>query len=548
MARLPAPEDYALSAPRPSRSVTDISPVRENPDLLTGRVMQDIGAMMQQEAEKLDDTVALDALNQLQSKQLDLTYGDNGFTKVVGGDVVKRPITTEYADKIKAETEALGAGIGGAAARAKFQQQAAAANRSFNQKLFVHAAKETETFHQQTFKGSIGNAVKAAEQGAFADGIGAVLPIIEAEVQRQGLAGEAADLLRREALGPVYSAGVKQLLTAGQSGAAKELLDNSKPYMTPAQVEQFSGMVKTQSDYDTAGQWVNEARAKNMKPAEAYDFFRQKGAGNKDAVETARGQFEHYVALNAKQEAEASAPMLLTFHGQGANFAAKAAVVKSPEFIGAKPEVQVKLLDYMEQHARSALSFGQSQQDRAERKKMEDPAVLIAFQNLADSPENLMAYSDAHLQGVYLPILGPQLTAKIVAYKKQVEKETTHFKIDQKLIDQALPTSLQQAKGDQEQGQKKRFNGLVTEGLIDWKMQNPGKLPSQEEQNRIIEQASRNVQQAGAIWGTNTIPAYQVKTVPEDFRKQARDAAAKSGKKISESRILELWALRKESR
>lgn len=548
MAKLPAPEDYGMSSPRPSRGVTEISPTRVAPDLATGKVLMTLGDMMQQEAEKLDETVALDALNQLQSKQLDLTYGDNGFTKVQGKGVIDRKITQEFPTQLQQEVTRLEGTIGSAAARAKFQAQANSVVMGFKRGVYTHAAKETETFHQQTFQGTVSTGVKAAEKGAWVDGVSDVLPVLEAEIQRRGLDGDAADALRREALGPVYSAGVKQLLKAGQSGAAKDLLENAKPYMTPQQVEHFSEVVKTQSDYDMAGQWVNDARAKNMKPTEAYDFFREKGAGNKDAVETARGQFDYYVAQKAKEEAEGAAPLMLNFHGQGANYAAKANVVKSAAFIDSKPEVQVKLLDYMEQHARSALSFGQSQQDRAERKKMEDPSVLIAFQGLADSPENLLAYSDAHLQGVYLPILGPQLTAKIVAYKHQVEKETTHFKIDQKLIAQALPASLQQAKGDQEQDQKKRFNGLVTEGLVDWKLQNPGKIPSQEEQNRIIESASRTVQQAGSWWWTNTVPAYQVKPVPEDFRKQARDAAAKSGKQISEARILELWALRKESR
>ncbi len=550
MPRLPSAQDYPGSAPSPTRGMTQVGAVRETADLATGRVISGIGEMMQLEAEKLDETVALDALNQLQNKQLDLTYGENGFTKLRGKGVIDGKITSEYPAQLKAEAERLRTTIKSTGGQSKFDQRASAVVRGFTQNTYQHAAKETETFHVQAFNGAVSNAVKTAELGAFADGVSAVLPILEAEVQRQGLTGEAADLLRREALGPVYSAGVKQLLTAGQSGAAKELLDNAKPYMTPAQVEHFSGMVKTQSDYDTAGQWVNEARAKNMKPAEAYDFFRQKGAGNKDAVETARGQFEHYVALKAKEEAEGAAPMMLTFHGQGASFAAKAAVVKSPEFINAKPEVQVKLLDYMEQHARSTLNFGQSQQDRAQSKKMQDPEVLIAFQNLMDSPETLMAYTDGHLQGVYLPILGPQLTAKVVAVRNHMKSEAGRFKIEKTLIDQSLPESLQKATSETEKAQKTRFYGLVTEGLVDWKLQNPGKVPDTEQQNAIIRGATRDVQQAGSWWqwGTSPAPAYKVKPVPDEFRTQARAAAAKNGVQISESRILELWALRKESR
>lgn len=548
MARLPAPEDYGLTAPRATGSPTGHSALRATADTATGKALLGIGAMLQEEADKLDETVALDALNQLQNKQLDLTYGDDGFTKLQGKAVIDRKITDEYPANLQKEVERLQGTIGSTAAKSKFQDRAAGLLRQFKVGVYTHAGKETETFQQQAVTGAIATGTKFAQAGDFAAGISHALPVVEAEVTRRGLEGDAADTFRRNSLGPIYSTGIKAMLASGQSGAAKDLLADAKPWMTSQQVEHFSGMVKTQSDYDVAGQWVDEALAKNMKPAEAYDYFRKKGAGNKDAVETARGQFEHYVALKAKEDAEGAAPMMIGFHDGGASFAAKAAVVKSPAFINAKPEVQVKLLDYMDSHAKATLQFGQSQHDRAERKKMEDPNVLIAFQNLADSPEVLLAYSDAHLQGAYLPILGPQLTAKLVSYKNQVKGETTRFKIDKALVDQALPTALQKATGDKEQDQKKRFYGLVSEGLIDWKLQNPGKLPDQDQQTGIIRGALREVQQTGTWWGTNTVPAYRVKPVPEDFREQAKAAAAKSGKSISESRILELWALRKESR
>ena len=184
MARLPAPEDYGLRTPQPSRAVTDISPVRESPDMLTGKVMQDIGLMMQQEAEKLDDTVATDALNKLQEKQLDLTYGDDGFTKVLGGGVIKRPITTEYAEKIKRETEALGAGIGSTAARTKFQQHAAAANRGFTQKLFVHAAEQTDKYRTDTANAGVLVGAQMAKAGDVMSGLAKATPIVEAEIAR----------------------------------------------------------------------------------------------------------------------------------------------------------------------------------------------------------------------------------------------------------------------------------------------------------------------------------------------------------------------------
>ena len=107
MPRLPSAPDYPTGNPTPTRGLTQVDAVRETPDLATGRVISGIGGMMQAEAEKLDETVALDALNQLQNKQLDLTYGENGFTKLQGKGVIDGKITSEYPAQLKAEAERL---------------------------------------------------------------------------------------------------------------------------------------------------------------------------------------------------------------------------------------------------------------------------------------------------------------------------------------------------------------------------------------------------------------------------------------------------------
>ena len=102
MPRLPAPEDFGMTTPRPSRGVTEVSPVTVRPDLATGKALSDIGLLMQQEAEKVDEAVALDSLNKLQEKHLELTYGEQGYTKLQGTQMTERPVVREYSDMSKA--------------------------------------------------------------------------------------------------------------------------------------------------------------------------------------------------------------------------------------------------------------------------------------------------------------------------------------------------------------------------------------------------------------------------------------------------------------
>lgn len=549
MPRLPAPEDFGMSAPRASRGVTEISPVVGRPDLATGKAMQDIGALMQQEAEKLDETVALDALNQLQNKQLDLTYGDNGFTKVQGKGVIDRKITAEFPTQLQTEAERLAGTINSPRARAAFEARAGGVMRGFKANVYTHAAKETETYQQQAFQGAVATGVKAAEAGDFAAGVSHVLPVLEAEIARRQLPQDAADDLRRETLGAVYSTGITKALTDGRPAEAKALLETASPWMTPKQTEHFGKMVKEQTSYDKAGQLADYARASGMTEAEAYTYFRKEAAGDKDTAETAKGIFGQYRAMQDRDDAKTLAPLQLTFLEQGGNFAAQAKIIKSPGYINAPERVQVQIRDYMTSHARAMQSFGRSEEAYWENKKATDPEVLVAFGNIANSPETLVQYDDAQLQVAMLPVLGKVMTSKLLQYKHQVAGEAQKFKIPKDLVEQAMPPELQKPKTGVQAQQKDRFDGLVTEGLMDWKLANPGKQPDQQQQKEIIAAAARQISTPGMIFGTNEYPAYAFKPMPNDFIEAAQTKAqASRGRKLTQTELQNLWATQKDAR
>lgn len=295
MPKLPAPEDYGMSAPRPSRAVTEISPVSRNPvrvtpDLATGKVLMSLGEMMHAEAEKLDETVALDALNQLQNKQLDLTYGDAGFTKIQGKGVIDGKITQDFPAQLQREVERLQGTINSQGAKTRFQAQANSLVMGFKRGVYTHAAKETDTFHQQTEDATVVTQAHAASLAARAgnvENVGAAVAIgrasVEAAVKRRGLEGPQADAYRQKELGVIHSDIINGLLDGGQPALAAAWLKNSLKEMTVGQADKFDARVKTDTAWAAGDTFVREqiAAGKTTTEVEAALAADAKATGDK---------------------------------------------------------------------------------------------------------------------------------------------------------------------------------------------------------------------------------------------------------------------------
>jgi hypothetical protein len=306
MPRLPAPEDYGVSVPRASRGVTEITPAQRRPDLLTGKVLGDIGLMMEQEAEKIDDALAQDALNQLQDQQLDLTYGEQGFTKLEGTQVTDRPVVQEYSDKMRITTEGLAAKISSPRVKQKFQLAAADVNRGFKQKLAIHTTGQVEKIKEQAFFGGAATAQRMAGEGDLEGAVAYMAPLIGAAVAERGLTGDAATAFARETMGAVYSANISKLLESDQPLEAKAILEANKGLMTDKQVAGFSKQIKSDVAWVRGDDMVRTmlAEGKTTAEVEAAVSAEAKKTGDKSFYDSAYHTLGNITAVRTKTYAE----------------------------------------------------------------------------------------------------------------------------------------------------------------------------------------------------------------------------------------------------
>lgn len=325
MPRLPAPEDFGVSAPRPSRGVTDISPVQVQADLATGAAMGKFADLIKQESDRLDETVALDAMNQLREKRTELTYGDDGFTKLQGGAVVKRKVTDEYPEKLKAQIEALGAGISSPAARMRFQQAANAQLADLRKDVYVHVAAQTDVYNTNTFNKAIEQFVQKASYGNTWEALTDAAPLIEREIQRHGYVDPVEITgFKQEIYGRIHAGAIDGMLQGGKATEAAAYLTANREAMTKAQLDRYGPKLKTASDAQ-AGEfaakeiWGTIGPKSANDPVKIFDMesaAREKFSENPDALRSAISGLRERAQANNAQQVEVTAQNVSDFWRQ----------------------------------------------------------------------------------------------------------------------------------------------------------------------------------------------------------------------------------------
>lgn len=153
MAKLP---DFtglgSLPAPQPSRSVVPatLRPFEPHPAgqgleaLASGE--SNLASDIFQAQDRMDTLRAEDAWTQLRSKQMDLTYGQNGFMQLKGGDAVNAPLLKTYGDQLNQATGQIGGTLDNENQRRMFAQRAAISSLQMKEGILKHVDDQKNVY------------------------------------------------------------------------------------------------------------------------------------------------------------------------------------------------------------------------------------------------------------------------------------------------------------------------------------------------------------------------------------------------------------------
>lgn len=192
----------------------------------TGNEFERAASIALQAKEQQDTVRAEDAVNQLRMKQLDMTYGKEGFANLKGGDAVNRPLMKEYGAGFDQAAAQIAGGLGNDYQRQLFQRRAQVAGMQLREDVARHVMHESNVYAETVFASKMDVEAKAAgARWNTADG--ASVPLlnianaVQLEAERRGLAGEEgkvwiADQMAK-AKSKVFTAQIQSALTSDPS-------------------------------------------------------------------------------------------------------------------------------------------------------------------------------------------------------------------------------------------------------------------------------------------------------------------------------------------
>ena len=155
MPRLPSVQDLQRPTPQVVRGT--VAPRVLTPTGAESQALQQAGQRVfagsnvvlqavQEQQERKDHLYAEDAWTKLRQKELELTFGENGFTKKQGSNALTPDFREEYVNQFDTVAEDISAGLLNDRQRGLFKSRAAVSKIQYEENLLKHTAKEHETF------------------------------------------------------------------------------------------------------------------------------------------------------------------------------------------------------------------------------------------------------------------------------------------------------------------------------------------------------------------------------------------------------------------
>lgn len=171
-----------------------------------------------QEEEKRTNTIrAEDAFNQLRSKQIDLTIGDDGFAKKTSGDAVNQPILKDYVDKFNVSAREIEESLQNDEQKSLFRRRASISGLQLKQDILSHVSKEHGVYSAQVFQGTIDLETKNAveryqDPNGIAVSLSRVSAAISMEADRLGWPEEAQENAKKNVYSKINRGIIERML------------------------------------------------------------------------------------------------------------------------------------------------------------------------------------------------------------------------------------------------------------------------------------------------------------------------------------------------
>lgn len=264
MAKLPSADQLGRAIPQSRSSYipnVDTSPVT-NARMQIGNALsegaQQVNRMRlvveeqeRREADKLDAIRAEEAFNRLRQRQLDLSMGENGFSKIRGSDVVNRavPVLDEYPKLFQSAMDEISSTLSNDRQRQMFRQRAEPTALGFKGDILRHVMSETETHKNEVMKGTIDVEVQNASANWFSQStvdkaLLRIDSVIDETMDGRGMPPEQIQAMKSEARMKINGNIVAQAINNNNIDFAEEFIAKHADNIDTASLVKFNSAIE----------------------------------------------------------------------------------------------------------------------------------------------------------------------------------------------------------------------------------------------------------------------------------------------------------------
>ncbi len=516
---LPSANDIGRARLQPSGRVATYDPNQiGEAEMRVGAAMQQSGRAIENTAYRVDqwahETAALhaqDALVQLKQAQNEMTVGPDGYAQLQNGDATKPGVMQKYQDKFKVKVGELGQQLG-PLARGKFEQAAKRQQVDYEAGFLSHAMNEDLRHRGQVYKANIeviANTIGANYNNPVT--VKRELSSIDRTVAEYVFKNGITDTQLRQkflldARTMAHQSVIEGYMRNDQPKAAEDYLSTVKDGMSVDAVTQAKQALKPQIATQEGRDIAESLFAMHLSGKSESDIFTEKlKATEGKSLETMRvadAIYDDRVRAREKDRRIAQGTVVLESKNIGIENALRSDTLKNLD--STDPVLATKIRNQL-----VALGEGQAGKKGttttyAGMQLYAELSQRIDESDVPPSPQEIASY-----MGILPEKQINALMAKSTSKGKAAERAT----IDPDLINMGMPKS---AKDPQ---LKMAFKGAVQKNLDEWKLANPKKMPTAEDEANIINKANEEYVQVGTIFNS-TREAYRAdptRSYPKTF-------------------------------
>ena len=471
------------------------------------------------ERDRLETIKVGDAITKNRQRTLALVsaYGDTR-----GGDVMAAGYLDKRIAAYDAQSNDVATMLTTDRQREAFKRASDADRVGYSSGLMNHVFSETDKYEDLVTKASLETDIASVasqyqDQKAITNSIANTARMVEVTLDRQGILDpNARTLAMQQRIGTLHATVVDTALENQDPKYAMGYLQTNKDAMTPDQIRAASAHVKPAIEYANAVEMADQAeqmRVSGKSPAEINKYLTHQATGREEL-----GLVKSLVAAKAQELKDQSdndvGGMYKQFYDQKATMASALAIRRSPAFGKLSQEDQGKVYEHLFQQGRLT---GDKAKEAKDWNSMEANALyypLATDPKLKDkTPEQLYLMADK---------IGPARVEKLLAQRKDQLAGVVAFKLNTKILNDAIPEALRSPSNDKEKQQLAAFKGVAEEALQQFKTDNT-RTPSLDEQRVIVRTAQQTVTRE-RWWGVlpdKQVPVYEL---PEKERQGVLDS------------------------